>query len=59
MFLLWLIGIDGVHHYDENGLNNHSHEPERIKEVHAFEVEFIKKWVKDFEKAKLARRDQQ
>jgi hypothetical protein len=39
-------------------LNNHSHEPERIKEVHAFEVEFIKKWVKDFEEAKLARSDQ-
>lgn len=45
-------GSDGVHHYDENGLTHHSREPERIKDVHAFEVEFIKKWVKDFEKAK-------
>lgn len=43
---------DGVHHYDENGLTDHSEEPKRIREVHAFEVEFIKKWVKDFKNRK-------
>lgn len=44
--------VDGVHHYDENGLYNHSHEPERIRVVHAFEVRFVKKWMEDFQKSK-------
>lgn len=39
---------DAIHHYDENGLKDHSDEPSRIKRVHAMEVEFIQAWLKEW-----------
>jgi hypothetical protein len=44
--------VDGVHHYDENGLTDHSKEPSRIRDVHAFEVSFITEWIDQFKEAK-------
>jgi hypothetical protein len=41
-----------VHHYDENGLAHHEDEPERIREVHALEVEFIKAWLAEWDTGK-------
>ncbi|KAI0656771.1 peptidase S28 [Cubamyces menziesii] len=38
----------GVHHYDENGLADHSLEPPQIQAIHQQEVEFVKAWLKDF-----------
>ncbi|KAL7285924.1 hypothetical protein ACG7TL_001038 [Trametes sanguinea] len=38
----------GVHHYDENGLADHSQEPPQIRAIHEQEVEFVKAWLKDF-----------
>ena len=35
----------GVHHYDENGLKNHTLEPPQIKHIHTEEVEFVKSWL--------------
>ena len=43
---------DGVHHYDENGLTDHSKEPSRIRDVHAFEISFITEWIDQFKEAK-------
>lgn len=40
----------GVHHYDENGLADHSKEPPEIQEVHNFMVDFVRAWVEDFGK---------
>ena len=37
----------GIHHYDENGLTNHTLEPLHIREIHAQEVEFVKSWLKE------------
>ncbi|RXK38184.1 hypothetical protein M231_04558 [Tremella mesenterica] len=39
---------NAVHHYDENGLSDHSLEPKEIKEVHAYEVDFVKQWVEEW-----------
>jgi hypothetical protein len=44
--------VDGVHHYDENGLTDHTKEPSRIRDVHAFEVSFITEWIDQFKEAK-------
>ncbi|KAI0358821.1 peptidase S28 [Trametes cingulata] len=38
----------GVHHYDENGLADHSAEPPQIQAIHEQEVAFVKAWLKDF-----------
>lgn len=46
---IWIIPR-GVHHYDENGLADHSQEPEEIRAVHKFEIEFVQAWLKDFGK---------
>ncbi|KIP05030.1 hypothetical protein PHLGIDRAFT_491601 [Phlebiopsis gigantea 11061_1 CR5-6] len=37
-----------VHHYDENGLANHTAEPANIQAIHQQEVEFVTAWLKDF-----------
>ncbi|KAI0059615.1 peptidase S28 [Artomyces pyxidatus] len=39
-----------VHHWDENGLANHSAEPPEIKAIHEQEVAFVQTWLKDFQK---------
>lgn len=44
--------FDAIHHYDENGLENHDEEPARIRDVHALEVSFITEWVAQFHEAK-------
>ncbi|KAH9855843.1 peptidase S28 [Lenzites betulinus] len=41
-----------VHHYDENGLADHSQEPPEIQAIHHQEVEFVKAWLKDFKAPK-------
>ncbi|KAI0761167.1 peptidase S28 [Trametes elegans] len=38
----------GVHHYDENGLANHSAEPPAIRRIHEEEVEWVRAWLKEF-----------
>ncbi len=45
---------DAVHHYDENGLLDPSKEPERIQEIHRYEMEFVGSWIKDWHKAEAA-----
>ncbi|KAJ7617733.1 peptidase S28 [Roridomyces roridus] len=40
---------DAVHHYDENGLADHSQEPPAIQAIHSQEVEFVQGWLADFE----------
>jgi hypothetical protein len=40
--------IDAVHHYDENGLADHSQEPPEIQAIHQQEVDFVKGWLTDF-----------
>ena len=52
MFLNGELILDGVHHYDENGLSNHSKEPARIRDVHEFEINFISEWIDQFKEAK-------
>ncbi|CAL1716305.1 unnamed protein product [Somion occarium] len=43
--------IEGaVHHWDENGISDHTAEPPTIKAVHEQEVEFVKAWLKDFKR---------
>ncbi|GJE94546.1 peptidase S28 [Phanerochaete sordida] len=37
-----------VHHYDENGLADHTAEPDNIRTIHAEEVAFVLEWLKDF-----------
>ncbi|WOO84920.1 putative extracellular serine carboxypeptidase [Vanrija pseudolonga] len=44
--------FDAIHHYDENGLENHDEEPARIRDVHELEVSFITEWVAQFHEAK-------
>ncbi|WWD06866.1 hypothetical protein V865_004963 [Kwoniella europaea PYCC6329] len=44
--------FDGVHHYDENGLEDHSKEPPRIKDVHELEINFIQEWTAQFNEQK-------
>lgn len=39
---------EAVHHYDENGLVDHSQEPQQIAAIHSQEVEFVKTWLADF-----------
>ncbi|WVQ81073.1 hypothetical protein IAT38_003195 [Cryptococcus sp. DSM 104549] len=46
--------FNGVHHYDENGLANHSEEPARIRDVHEFEKLFISEWLAQWKERKLA-----
>lgn len=41
---------DAVHHYDENGLANHSAEPPEIQAIHQEEVEFVTAWLADWVK---------
>ncbi|KAJ6543735.1 hypothetical protein DFH09DRAFT_928332 [Mycena vulgaris] len=41
---------NAVHHYDENGLADHSQEPPEIQAIHQQEVEIAKGWVVDFKK---------
>ena len=43
---------DGVHHYDENGLSDHALEPDRIRAVHEFEVEFVRAWLDEWKSLK-------
>ncbi|KAJ7862591.1 peptidase S28 [Mycena olivaceomarginata] len=38
---------NAVHHYDENGLADHSQEPPEIQAIHQQEVEFVKGWLAD------------
>ena len=40
--------IDGVHHYDENGLRNPKDEPPHIQRIHREIVEFVKAWLEDW-----------
>jgi hypothetical protein len=37
-----------VHHWDENGLVDHSAEPPVIAAIHQQEVEFVKAWLADW-----------
>ncbi|WWC72992.1 uncharacterized protein I206_106956 [Kwoniella pini CBS 10737] len=46
---------DGVHHYDENGLSDHTLEPSRIKDIHQLEINFIQEWVAQFNEEKAKR----
>jgi hypothetical protein len=39
------IQSDGVHHWDENGLKKTSEEPEKIRQIHAEMIEFVKVWL--------------
>ncbi|WRT69169.1 uncharacterized protein IL334_006153 [Kwoniella shivajii] len=48
--------FDGVHHYDENGLEDHSQEPHRIKDVHELEKSFVQEWVAQFKEERSARK---
>ncbi|PVF95215.1 peptidase S28 [Serendipita vermifera] len=41
---------DGVHHHDQNGLKNHTEEPEHIRVIHQQEIEFVKAWLKEWKK---------
>ncbi|KAK7040414.1 putative serine protease EDA2, partial [Favolaschia claudopus] len=36
---------NAVHHYDENGLADHSQEPQEIQAIHQQEIEFVKGWL--------------
>lgn len=45
---------EAVHHYDENGLADHSQEPPQIQAIHEQEIEFVKAWLKDFKPPKKA-----
>jgi hypothetical protein len=40
--------VDGVHHYDENGLRNLSQEPVEIRKIHEEMIAFVKKWLEDW-----------
>ncbi|KAJ7636358.1 peptidase S28 [Roridomyces roridus] len=39
-----------VHHYDENGLADHTLEPPAIQAIHMQEVEFVQGWLADFKR---------
>ena len=43
---------NAIHHYDENGLRNHTEEPRRIRDVHEFEVLFVKEWLSRWKEEK-------
>ena len=43
---------DGVHHYDQNGRENHIEEPMHIRRIHYEEVEFVKAWLKEWKSPK-------
>ncbi|WWC63922.1 uncharacterized protein I303_106527 [Kwoniella dejecticola CBS 10117] len=47
--------FDGVHHYDENGLADHTAEPPRIKDVHELEINFVQEWIAQFQEEKVRR----
>ncbi|ODN75032.1 hypothetical protein L202_06253 [Cryptococcus amylolentus CBS 6039] len=47
--------FDGVHHYDENGLADHSKEPARVRDVHEFEKLFVSEWLAQWKEEKLGR----
>ncbi|GAA5976385.1 hypothetical protein JCM11641_005997 [Rhodosporidiobolus odoratus] len=38
----------GVHHWDENGLLDPCSEPQEIAQVHAEEIKFVKKWMREW-----------
>lgn len=38
----------GVHHWDENGIENGSQEPEEIRLIHAEMIEFVKVWLEEW-----------
>ncbi|KAI0804685.1 peptidase S28 [Irpex lacteus] len=42
-----------VHHWDENGLADHSAEPPVIATIHSQEVEFVKAWLADWKPPQL------
>ncbi|WWC91094.1 uncharacterized protein L201_006035 [Kwoniella dendrophila CBS 6074] len=44
--------FDGVHHYDENGLDDHLKEPSRIRDVHELEKSIIHEWIAQFNEQK-------
>src|SRR4051794_9908574 len=37
----------GIHHFDENGLKDHTLEPAHIRQIHREEIEFVKAWLKE------------
>jgi hypothetical protein len=41
--------LDGVHHWDENGLRDGEREPEEIRQIHNEMIEFVKVWLKGWE----------
>jgi hypothetical protein len=42
------ISLQGVHHWDENGLLDREKEPKEIQKIHREEVEFVKAWLKEW-----------
>jgi len=40
--------VDGVHHYDENGLGDMSQEPLDIRNIHEEIIVFVKNWLEDW-----------
>jgi len=38
----------GVHHWDENGLEDGKDEPKRIRKIHEDEVEFVRAWMAEW-----------
>jgi hypothetical protein len=38
----------GVHHWDENGVEDGSQEPEEIRLIHAEMIEFVKVWLEEW-----------
>lgn len=38
----------GVHHWDENGLDDPSYEPKEIRKIHREEIEFVRSWLKEW-----------
>lgn len=41
---------DGVHHWDENGLENPLLEPPVIQKIHGESIKFVQAWLKDFKR---------
>ena len=42
--------IDGVHHWDQNGLQDPSQEPPEIQKIHREAITFVQDWLKDFKR---------